>query len=247
MDVMMAYALEEYLRLNPVFHAAGFTAVLMVTAGTSSAAPVLFTGSFANDSGVALFVLNVTASGTLTAQSVGYGGWLSPAVNAGGFATSLSLYDGNAGAGFGNQLANDFLGGTAVGAGCSNGALQDATTDFCEDALVSFPLAIGTYYLTLSEQGNDGPGLLGSLPAINPTDFPLTPGSNFSPGPFNDPGAIPGTFTRNGNGALLIDAPGSVSQVGAVPEPGTWVLSSLGLLSFALIKARSRKRTTTLA
>jgi hypothetical protein len=142
-------------------------------------------------------------------------------------------------------LANDFLGGTAIGTGCSNGATQDPGTHFCEDAFISFPLTAGTYFLTLSEQGNDGPGFLVSPPSIGVGEFPLPPGSNFSPGPFNDPGAFPGTFTRSGQWALLVTVDGTVDQTGGVPEPATLVLSSIGALAFALTLAKRRKPTAT--
>src|SRR5262249_44410106 len=155
---------------------------------------IVFNGVFGSDGDMAEFIISVPTTGTITLQSLGYGGGSSgPVVVApGGFATSVSLYELNDA--LQTQIAHDFLGGTVIGVSCSNGAYQDPVTHLCEDALISsFSLSAGMYLATLTEQGNDGPDPL-SL------GFPLTPGQNFSPGPFIDPG-IPGNVQRTGNWA----------------------------------------------
>jgi len=177
-------------------------------------AGTVFTGAFTSDGDVATFILN-SSGGAFSALSRGYGGWTPSVIDPGGFATSLALYD-NTGA----QFAHDYVGGTAVGLSCSNGAQQDPTTGFCEDATLSFFLPAGSYTLTLSVQGNDGPDPLSN-------GFPLNPGDNFPGGPFQDPGA-PGSVIRNGKWALDVSLSGSVSQVGGVPEPSTAVLTLTG-------------------
>jgi len=175
-----------------------------------------FTGVFRSDGDVQYFSLVVSANSTISVVSLGYGGSASPSVPAGGFATSLALYDN-----FGNQLAHDFVGGTAVGSVCSNGTNQDPTTGFCEDATLSFPALAGSYTLTLSEQGNDGPDPLSS-------GFPLAPGTINPGGPFLDPG-FPGLLQRTGNWALDVTVNGSITEISATPEPATWMLLGIGL------------------
>jgi len=146
-----------------------------------------------------------------------------------GFATSLALYDNS-----GNQFAHDYLGGTAVGASCSNGAQQDPVTGFCEDATMSFFLPAGLYTLTLSVQGNDGPD-----PFSN--GFPLSPGDNFPGGPFQDPGA-PGSVIRTGNWAVDITLTGDITLVGAVPEPSTAIFTLTGAAAVLCVRRRRRTR-----
>jgi hypothetical protein len=177
-----------------------------------SAASFLITGTAVFDSDVRIINLVLNNNGVIDIRSVGYGGWTALAVPSGGFATSLSLYDVS-----GNQVASDFVGGTAVGPGCSNGAQQDAGTGFCEDAVISFNGLAGSYTLALSTQVNNGPALFSD-------GFPLPPNTNLSPGPFADPGDPTGLTIRNGNWGLLIDLDGSAD----VPEPGTLAIVGLG-------------------
>jgi hypothetical protein len=202
------------------------------------AAPVSYSGSNTFDADTISFLLTFTTAGSVTAQSIGYGGSLSPAVVPGGFATSLSLYELNDA--LGTQLAHDYLGGTAIGPGCSNGANQDPTTQLCEDALISaFPVNIGTYLLVLSEQGNDGPDPLSS-------GYALSAGQNFSPGPFIDPG-IPGNVQRTGAWALQVSLTGTATQIEllSTPEPATWIFMGLGFASLGLARMRQSRRLST--
>jgi hypothetical protein len=180
---------------------------------------------------VATFALNIAADSTVSAISLGYGGSVSPAIAGGGFATSLSLYDA-----LGNRLASDFLGGTAVGPTCSNGAQQDSTTGFCEDAIINFFATAGAYTLTLSEQGNDGPDPLSY-------GFLLSPGDNFAGGPFLDPGS-PGVVHRTGNWALDLTVNGSITPITGTPEPATSVGTMLGLSAGLIAMRRLRKPAT---
>jgi MYXO-CTERM domain-containing protein len=189
-------------------------------------AGTVFTGSFSSDGDVATFILNATSGGAFSALSRGYGGWTPSLIVPGGFATSLALYDNS-----GNQFAHDYLGGTAVGASCSNGAQQDPVTGFCEDATLSFFLPAGLYTLTLSVQGNDGPDPLSN-------GFPLAPGDNFPGGPFQDPGA-PGSVIRTGNWALDVTLTGDVTQT---PEPSTAIFALTGAAAALWVRRRRRTR-----
>jgi hypothetical protein len=188
----------------------------------------VISGTFQSDGDLAQFNITFSTPGTISLQSLGYGGWTPLLVSAGGFATSLSLYD-NAG----NQIAHDFLGGTAVGAGCSDGTQQAPITGLCEDAFISgFALPAGFYSATLSEQGNDGPDPLS-------TGFALNPGQNFSPGPFVDPG-LPGIVTRSANWALLITTTGTAT-VTQLPEPSGLLFVGAGVAGLAIRRRFRRK------
>lgn len=190
-------------------------------------AGTLFTGVFGSDGDVQYFSLQVSSDSSVSIVSLGYGGSPSPSVAAGGFATSLALYDIS-----GNQLAHDYVGGTAVGSSCSNGTNQDPTTGFCEDATINFFATAGAYTLTLSEQGNDGPDTLSS-------GFPLAPGTINPGGPFLDPG-FPSLLQRTGNWALDLTVNGSVTELGT-PEPATWLLGMAGLAA-VIVRRKSLDR-----
>lgn len=193
-------------------------------------ASTLYLGTFNADGNETAFQIQVLTAGTLTVQSVGYGG--SGIILGGGFAPSLSLYDVD-----GNQIAHDFVGGTAVGPGCSNGANQDATTHLCEDSGFIFPIvAPGFFEVFITVQGNDGPDPLSN-------GYLLGLGDNFSPGPFIDPG-LPGNVQRTGNWALMVNYTGTdiVAQVD-VPEPSTLFLGCLGLCVLAYARTRSYRRS----
>lgn len=201
---------------------------LFTLAGIASASTVSFFGTFNADGNETLFQIQAGTATTITLQSIGYGG--GGLIIPGGFATSLSLYDIS-----GNQLAHDFVGGTAVGAGCSGGSNQDPVTHLCEDAGFSFPLVAGTYDVFLTEQGNDGPDPLSN-------GFLLGLGDNFVPGPFNDPG-VPGGAQRTGNWAVQFNFTNNatVTQL-AVPEPASTLLGFFALAGFIAFRRRNGSR-----
>jgi hypothetical protein len=210
------------------------TALAFALIGLSSicSASIVFTGTDSFDADITSIQITVISAGNFSALSLGYGGSLSPFISAGGFATSLSLYETNDP--LMTQIASDFVGGTAAGPVCSNGAQQDPSTHLCEDAtLTSIPLGVGTYVLTLTGQYNNGPG------SLDYTQFPLAPGTNNGGGaPFGDPGLLPGSVFRDGNWGLSLDFTGGAAQF-LIPEPSVIFLSGLGL-SFILLAARRR-------
>lgn len=202
-------------------------APILCLGAVSQAAVFNASGSFAFDSDLQFFNLTLANPGIIDIRTLSYGGWTTPVVSAGGFAGSLSLYDST-----GAQVASDFVGGTAVGLGCSNGALQDPVTHFCEDTVISYSGAAGNYTLVLSVQGNNGPSLL--------TDpFLLAPNTNFPGGPFLDPGDILGLTVRNGNWAVQFSLDGDAAP--EVPEPSSIALTVLGVAAIAA-KFSHRKR-----
>jgi hypothetical protein len=175
------------------------------------------------------FQIDITNAGDFTAQSMGYGGWNSPATASGGFATSLALYELNDA--LGTQLAHDYVGGTSIGPDCSNGAQQDSTSGLCEDAMIdSFHLGVGQYVLTLTEQGNDGPD------PLDFTAFPLQPGDDFPGGPFQDPGDF---SQRDGNWAVQLSFTGAAG-FSESPEPSAVWLCGMGLAALAFARLRSK-------
>ncbi|MBL8240755.1 MAG: DVUA0089 family protein [Bryobacterales bacterium] len=200
---------------------------LAALALSAPAAVFNFSGAFTSDGDVQFFNLSLAADGVIDVRTLSYGGWSSPFVSSGGFAPVLALYDQATG----SLQQSDTVGGTAIGAGCSNGAVQDASTGFCEDATLGFNTTAGNYLLALAVQPNTPPAFL-------PDPFLLSPGQNFPGGPFADPGDPTGLTLRSGNWALQISLNGSADN--GVPEPSTLYTGVLGLLAaIALRRARN--------
>ncbi len=195
---------------------------------TASAAVINFSGTFASDGDVQFFNLSLAADGVIDVRTLNYGGWNSPFVAAGGFAPALALYDQATG----TLQQSDTVGGTAVGAGCSNGANQDPSTGFCEDATISFNTVAGNYILVLAVQPNNPPAFLGD-------PFTINPGDNFPGGPFADPGDPTGLTRRSSNWALQVSLAGTA--VTDVPEPSTLCTAGFALLAVvSFLKTRNR-------
>jgi hypothetical protein len=196
---------------------AGLLALTLLTSATAlPAATFFFAGALGADGDLARFQLSLATDGPIAVRTLSYGGWSAPLLPPGGFAPGLALYDLPAGT---LQIA-DFLGGTAIGNACSNGAQQDPVTGFCQDATLSFQALAGSYQLILFAQGNNAPGQL--------TDpFPLAPGTSFAPGPFADPGDPTGATLRLGNWAIEVTLDGTVTS--DIPEPASAGLAAAGL------------------
>jgi hypothetical protein len=191
------------------------------------AATIYFSGAFTADWDVQFVDLTLNSDGVIDARTLSYGGWSSPFVSAGGFAPALALYDRNTGA----LQQSDTTGGTAIGGGCSNGATQDQSTGFCQDATISFNAVAGNYVLALTVQPNSPPAFLSD-------PFSLLPGDNFPGGPFADPGDPTGLTRRNGNWVLQVSLNGTADT--AVPEPSTLLTGAFGLLAVTFAVRRSR-------
>jgi hypothetical protein len=217
-------------------------ALVLAAAGISSAATISFTGSFNYDSDVQLFVVS-TAGLSFDVRTFGYGGGTNSAgtiIPEGGFAPSIAVYDST-----GAFIAADTIGGTYTDPVCSNGTNPYSVTSACADINTTFsipPLQVtGTYFVLLSQQGNDAPQTSISDP------FPLPPNTDFFPGvKFPDPVFfnIDGTVLQSGWAVdiTLLDN-GTVSTT--IPEPGTVALSWLGLVGLGLWKyqkVRGRRR-----
>lgn len=205
-------------------------AVFLCLSGLSIASPaavINFSGSFTSDADAQLFNLTLAADGIIDVRTLSYGGWSSPFVSSGGFAPGLAIYDQATG----TLQQADTTGGTAVGVGCSNGAEQDPSTAFCQDATLNFNTIAGNYRLALFVQPNTPPAFLSD-------PFLLSPGDNFPGGPFADPGDPTGLTLRTGNWAVQISLNGSADN--GIPEPSTLYTGVLGLLAVTLALRRTR-------
>ena len=209
--------------MKKIWVLAAMAAVLFFAQAESRAASISFSGTFTYDSDVALIPLVLNSNSVITIQSYGYGGASGLSVNPGGFAASLSLYDST-----GTQVDHDYIGGTAVGLGCSHAGNQDPVTGFCEDPSISFAGISGNYTLALSVQPNDGPLFLAD-------GFGLPAGTNFGAVPFVDPGDFSGQTIRNGNWFVQVDLDGGT----AVPEPGSLLMSVAGLATLIAIRRKN--------
>ena len=200
---------------------------LVCLAGLSIAAPAAvlnFSGSFTSDGDVQFFNLTLAADGIIDVRTLSYGGWSSPFVSPGGFAPALALYDQATG----TLQQSDTTGGTALGAGCSNGAEQDPATGFCQDATLSFNTVAGSYLLALSVQPNNPPAFLSDPVLLSPGD------------PFADPGDPSGLTLRTGSWAVQISLNGTADT--GVPEPSTLYTGVLGLLAVTFALRRTRNQ-----
>jgi hypothetical protein len=202
--------------------------VVLAAAGLCSATS--FTGTFETDTDIFFATFVVPGQAQIFVTSFGYGGGINgdlTVIDPGGFAPDLALYDPN-----GNLVVQDTTGGTAIGAGCSNGTNQDPTTHLCLDATLFFPTSIaGTYTVVITEQnvGNDPPPTFSG-----PGSYPQAPGTDVTTPPFQD---LLGN-QRNGNFAF------DFTEV-SVPEPTTVVLTLLGIGALALRKRRSASKPVT--
>jgi hypothetical protein len=179
---------------------------------------------------VQLFDFTLASSSTVTFQTYGYGGGPNvhnTAIPPAGFESLLTWFAPD-----GSYINNS----TTCGSGHS---YQGA----CLDAFGQIALPAGSYVLALSQAGNnsncpDGfPGDLGC-------GFSEQGLGNYTPGTTGDPGcnAFCGTFgtQETGNWAVDILNVTSATQVGASPEPSTWMLSVGGIV--LLLAALRRRR-----
>lgn len=210
--------------MNRLWATSAAVVVMFLAPAVSKAATLSFSGVYQFDADVTLIPLILNSDSMITVQSYGYGGSTALVVNPGGFAGSLSLYDST-----GAQVASDFVGGTAVGAGCSHAGNQDPVTGFCEDPSLAFSGIAGNYILVLSVQPNNGPAFLVD-------GFSLAAGTNFGAIPFVDPGDFTGQTIRTGNWYLQVDLDGSSPS--EVPEPASLLLSAAGLTTLILLRRK---------
>ena len=206
-----------------------FTAGLAVSTATISTSNYSFEGLFLTDDQVQLFDLTLATPGTVTFQTWGYGGGTNAnhtVIAPDGFESLLTWFGPD-----GSYIDNSN--------GCGAGNTYQGA---CLDASGQWLFAAGTYTLALTQVGNfanspDGfPGDLGfGFSQQGNGDY--TPGFNPIPGCT----AFCGTLGTQENGNWAVDILGvtSATEVGATPEPSTWVLS-IGGIALLLVALRRR-------
>lgn len=184
-----------------------------------------FTGAFTADDQVQLFTFSVAAPTAVTVETLSYGG--------GSNAVGLAIAPG----GFDPRFTWFASDGTQLGA--DNGGHCGLTNLFlgaCNDAYAEFPagsLPAGSYFLALTQDGNDSNGDL-------PTGFAETGNPNFTA-----TGAC-SRFCDSLSGAQLdghwaVDILGADSATAtALPEPVTFGLAGAVLVAIGLARRRRR-------
>lgn len=211
------------------FLAVAITALLGL-ASTAHAAPIGYSGTFAEDDDHFEVFFAVASAGQVSIQTWSYAGGLTPlgtVVPAGGFAPVLSLFDPS------DALLALDTGGTAPG-GCGPRGI-DPVTGFCLDAFLSLMLGPGTYHLVLTQYDNTPFGPTYADGFLHDGEGNFT-GPTFTglPGSFIDPGLN----QRTSAFALSLTVP--TDNPVPVPEPGTLVMLASGSILSALRRRRAR-------
>lgn len=228
----LLFAAASLLTLQSVSHAAVFTEVgdagqtLTTGAATASAAAPPGTalttifGTFSGANDADLFAIRILTASSFSATTV------NAVTNTGGQDTALFLFDAT-----GKAIAtnDDAAGGTSLGSTLPAGNTLIAN------------LAAGTYYLGISQSGNEAINLNSQLlfagyPAGDTTAVRGT-ASGLNP-------ATLSTFNGNsfggGTGGYEIDL---TSAATGVPEPSTWAALALGSLAagFTFLRRRASR------
>jgi hypothetical protein len=196
-----------------------FSRVLLMAslAASTAFASVSFQGAFATDDQIELFQFSIGTTQTVTIVGWGYGGGTNAAntvIPPGGFDTLFTLFDGT-----GSQI------GTFDDCGAGSG--QNPNHGACLDSYYQDTLPSGSYFLALTESGNDPNGDLGD-------GFSQQGQGNFTCAPgFCD------LFGNQDNGNWAIDFVNvdSAADVTA-PEPASFLLTG----GAAALLALSRRR-----
>jgi hypothetical protein len=204
-----------------------FLRVLLLAslAASKAFASVSFQGTFATDDQLELFQFSIGATQTVTIVSWEYGGGTNAAntvIPAGGFDTLFTLFDGT---------------GAQIGSfdDCGAGSGQSSNHDACLDAYYQDTLTSGSYFLALTQSGNDSNGDL-----ID--GFSQQGQGNFTCAPFSLSGAFCDTFGNQDNGNWAVDfvnVDSAVDITGVVPEPASFLLTGGAA---ALLLAFTRRR-----
>jgi hypothetical protein len=189
---------------------------------------VSFQGTFATDDQLELFQFAIAATQTVTIVSWEYGGGTNAAntvIPPGGFDTLFTLFDGT---------------GTQIGSfdDCGAGSGQSFNHGACLDAYYQNTLPSGSYFLALTQSGNDSNGDL-----ID--GFSQLGQGNFTCAPFSLSGAFCDTFGNQDNGNWAVDfvnVDSAADVTGAVPEPASFLLTGGAAALLALSRRRKEHR-----
>jgi hypothetical protein len=190
-----------------------------------SASTFSFRGTFHSDDQVQFFTFNLLSDSTVTLQSLAYGGGTNAAsavIPAGGFDTLFSYYS-----------ANTMLIGMQDDSTCGVDPVHNRN-GACLDSYTKVFLTAGSYFLALTESGNQPNGNLSD-------GFSQQGNGNFTcPQGFCD--VLGGQ--NNGTYAVDILNVASASSV-AAPEPGTALLFGLSLFLLCAIRFGWRTQHST--
>jgi hypothetical protein len=199
-------------------------AVMLALASQAAvASPILyFSGSLANDDGIAWTDFSLIESTSFTARTRSFG--------SGGFAPVLSL--------FALDDTQDLL-QIAIGSSntCASPGAGRQSGGLCWDAFFSTGLVAGNYRLVVSQDGNV-PNGAGFADGFSQTGNPHYTGQNY----LNDPSYSFVNFDGSQRTRMFEVAFQGDSLV-PLPEPGMLVLLGIGMAALAQAQRRSRKYT----
>jgi PEP-CTERM motif len=219
-------------------------AAFCVTAPNSFAdVTTSYTGTLASPEDAFTTTLTLAAAGGVTLQSWSFGGGTNGAgdlILAGGFDPLLAVF---AGTGSGATILTDGMGNAIAGAdtlstfpsytGCPPAGEVNIGGDVCGDVTMSLSLPAGTYTILLSDAGY--------IPNAVYDNGTLGEGfTDFTGGVFQTCNTVGSTTTcasDTANWAFDVTAPGS-SSTPPVPEPGTFLLFTTGLLGVGASRSR---------
>jgi hypothetical protein len=205
--------------------------VLLGCAGSVFASNFSFTGTFIYDNDVQLFNLNLSADGSITLQTLGYGGGTNAAgqtILPGGFEPILQIYNAS-GLAVGGEI-------DPVGP-CTPPQPDPARNYYCHDAYApGVFLTAGNYIVAM-------------------TQSPNTPNGNLSDGFFYDGvdnqyfnngfgNGLTGSFFYQGTGNWALDILNvdSASVQTTAPEPNSAVLAAAAIILAGLNVRKRRSR-----
>lgn len=221
------------LTLRSSIRTAGLTAMALALAALSCAARadnLSFSGRFTQDDELFAVFFDLSADGTVTAQTLSYGGGVNLAGNpvaSGGFVPQLSLFETTLG------LVANAKGNNACGSPGAGNA--DPGTGFCWDAGFSLSLPAGHFAVVLSQDGNDpGFSLADAFSQAGQADYTgqltfMPPGTMFVD-------LVTGQLRLN-HWAFDLTLP---TGAAVVPEPAT---AALVLMGVAVSGAAMRRRS----
>jgi hypothetical protein len=202
-------------------------AVVCCSAPGFATANYSFSGKFVNDNDVQLFAFSLFSGGSITLQTLGYGGGTNAngqVISPGGFEPVLQVFL----ASDGSQAAGQILPG--ANPPCAPRNPDPGRSNFCLDAYGQLTLLAGDYILALTQEPNES---LGNL-SLGFFYVDVIPDPHFNNGFYGSTG-LPGT------GAWALDIL-SVDVASTVPEPASFALGLGGVVLLAVARRSVEKR-----
>jgi hypothetical protein len=211
---------------NAVLKPVRFALLLLVSASLASAGAFSYTGTFTQDDDVSYMSFLMTAYGSVTIQSWGFGGGTNAAgvvIPSGGFASVLTLISPD------DSVYSD------SGSGGCGGCNVDPVFGGTSDAYINLLLDPGLYRVAITELDNGPAGAAWSDGLTRAGQGNFTEAFGYVGGP-----SAPFVLMDDGSkrtGAWAVDISGDYAEA-AVPEPASLALAALGL---ALLLAPRRR------